>query len=580
MTMLDIEIQLKGTSISEGIAIGSLHVLDEVEPTDLPKFSISERQVDHEIQRYRKAINSSREDLFRMQDSLAKEGSVEAVTIIDSHIQMLQDPFMTTMMEERIRDRMTNTEAVFSGAMGEYEAQFEKINDAFFQQRLTDVKDLSSRILKHLSPGTKRAFSELRNDTILFSRELALSDTAEAPKDRIMAFLSQLGSQTSHAALIARAKGIPYVSSIDVGMLLSHRNAMVIVDGSQGLVIIRPSEQTLEKYHRMKKEYEEKMFHISTNVSGQSKTRDGVDVNVFANIESVEDVALVEKYKADGIGLFRSEYLFFDNVVNDFSEESQYKIYRNLVRQCRGMPLYFRVFDVGADKQFYHEGPEEANPALGCRSIRFLLRHRDIFRVQLRALLRAASNANVHLLLPLITDVCELKEVKRFIRLIADDLEATGYRAARNLKIGSMIEVPSAVITCDAIAAECDFLSIGTNDLIQYTLAVDRVNPAIADIYQPSHPAIVRMLNLVVQNAGSTPVSLCGEMASNPLFTALLLGLGLNQLSCSPRYIPLVKHTVCSINMKEAQELAQKALSLSTSHEVHQLLSDSYCTLG
>lgn len=580
MTMLlDIELQLQGVSISDGIAIGQIVVLEELEPAELPKFSISKREVDHEIQRYRQAITSSREDLFRLQDALAQEGSVEAVTIIDAHIQMLQDPFMTTMIEERISERLQNTESVFQHAIKEYEDQFARVSSSFFKQRLKDVKDLSSRILKHLSPQSKLVFDHLPSNSILIAKELVLSDAAEAPKDKVSAFLSHLGSSTSHAALIARAKGIPYVSSIDIGLLARHKNAQVIVDGKQGIVILRPSKKTLEKYENAQKRYQEKLLFFSKNICDQARTRDGHKIEVHANIEHIDDVEKLKKLKADGIGLFRSEYLFFDHVIKDFSEESQYRIYRNLFKRTQGMRVVFRVFDIGGDKAVFQERIQETNPALGCRSIRFLLRHRDIFRIQLRALMRAAINADVQILLPLITDLSELLEVKRYIRLIYDDLETTGYRIKKRLQIGSMIEVPSAVVMSEWIAKESDFLSIGTNDLIQYTLAADRLNASIADMYQPAHPSIIRMLSFVAQSAKlqKCPLSICGEMASSPLFTALLIGLGITKLSCSPRFIPIIKHTVCHTNMVSAQQLAKEALNLGTSHEIHQLLTDYYC---
>ncbi|MDN3504054.1 MAG: phosphoenolpyruvate--protein phosphotransferase [Rhabdochlamydiaceae bacterium] len=578
-SLLDIEIQLQGVSISEGIAIGEIHVLDEMQSSETPQFAISKREVEHEIQRYRKAISSSREDLFRIQDTLAQDGSVEAVTIIDTHIQMLQDPYMTTMMEDRISERLQNTEAVFQLAMCEYEEQFAKINDTFFQQRLSDVKDLSSRILNHLSVQGKRSFVDLPKDAIVIAKEITVSDTAEAPKGNVRAFLSHVGSHTSHAALVAKAKGIPYVSGVDLTLFSKEPNMKLIVDGTTGLVILKPTEATLRKYEKLSQEQKDKFFSHSSKLIGKSVTKDGHKVEVLANLENVDDVHLLDKYKADGIGLFRSEYLFFDNEVKDYSEESQFQIYKSLFKQAGSKPVYFRVFDIGADKHFFQDSVKESNPALGLRSIRFLLRHRDIFRIQLRALLRAAYSANLYLLLPLITDVSELLEVKRFISLIQDDLIATGYRVKKEIKIGSMVEVPSAVMMSEFIAQESDFLSIGTNDLIQYTLAVDRLNSAIANIYQPSHPSVIRLLKIVATNGleNKTPVSLCGEMASNPLFTSLLLGLGISKLSCSPRYVPLIKQTVCNTDLVSAQGLAQKALKLATSHEVHQLLTDYYC---
>ena len=573
-----VEHNVTGLPISEGIAIGRLCFLKEQEAKKVPQIQISIGEVEEEIERYRRAIRSSRHDLEEIQINLAQEGSIEAVTIIDSHIRMLEDPFMTTMMEERIRKQLLNTEAVFQSAVFEYEKQFNKIKDAFFRQRLVDVKDLSHRILKHLYPDHHGTFKAFEENTILLAKEFSPSLVAEVPMKLVSGLVAPYGSQTSHAGLIARAKGIPFLSQIDLDWAIRHEGQLVIIDANSGLLILNPKETTLKVYLEKKLEYEESFESISRNLPQSCTTLDGRHLRIQANLDSIHDVEHLKKYKADGIGLFRSEFLFFEGDHQSFKEEYQEQLYRRLFDSVGTQTMTFRVFDFGGDKKFMIFQEEEVNPALGLRSIRFLLKYKELFRTQLRAVVRAAHQRKLQLLLPFIADVEEFLEAKKLILQIVKELQ---HQVTIDLKIGAMIEIPSAVMLAKEIAEEADFLSIGTNDLIQYTLAVDRQNPLLHDVYKPAHPSLIRMLKLVIDAAKETniPVCLCGEMASNPLFTPLLIGLGFNTLSCSLRYIPKIKKMASHLNFVEVEQFTQTILKMKTATEVHRALTDYYCRL-
>lgn len=573
------ELRFQGTPVSDGIAIGHLYYLSSHQEELIPEFDIATSEVGREINRYRSAISSSKTDLEDLQSFMAREGSTpEAISIIDTHIQMLDDPFMTSFMEEKISGMLQNTESVFKSVMKDYEVQFSRVNDNFFQQRLLDVKDLSKRIMRHLYPRRYFSINDIPEDSIVFAPELVPSDTAEASSSRVSSFISQFGGGTSHAALIARSKGIPYVTSIDIDVLKEYNAALTIVDGTTGEIILNPSEKTLKEYEQRQEDNRKQFAEIIRESDLPTRTADGTDIEVLANIESLDDLDLLHLYHAKGIGLFRSEFLFLQKEVRNSSEEEQFLLYREIVKRAEGLPIVFRLFDVGGDKEGVTQEISEVNPALGCRAIRFLLRHRDIFRIQVRAILRAAVFGNVKLLIPLVSDYAELIETKKFIHIVREELLEEGQQVSGELLIGSMMEVPSAVITSDEIAEESDFLSIGTNDLLQYTLAADRCNPMICNMYKPSHPSIIKMIQMIIESGKKkrTPVSLCGEIGSNPLFIPLLLGLGLKSFSCAPRHIPIVKRIIRKLHMKETEVLAKQVLRLRISEDIHQLLSKSY----
>lgn len=565
---------LNGFPVSEGVAIGKLYILSQSDEKFVPEFAINSEEVDREIQRYRKALSSSKQDLEQLQEFLSDEGSHEAVTIIDTHIQMLEDPFITTFVEQKIQQMLQNTESVFCSVIGEYEKKFVAIDDTFFKQRLVDVKDVSQRILKHLHHKQDNS-EHLPTNAVIFAKELIPSHTAEACVSKVCAFISELGGQTSHAALIARAKGIPYVANIDIKSLEKVEGSIVIVDGLLGKVILNPSSQTLESYRRLKKDIIDEYQKLVNDIDLEAKTMDHKRVHLLANIEKISDLNHPYFQGAEGIGLLRSEFLFSQKEIFSISEQEQYIVYRDIIKKANNLPIVFRVFDLGGDKGLL-DSLEEPNPALGCRAIRFLLYYKDFFKKQLRAILRASVNGDVSLLFPLIADFDELKCVKKIISEVKEELTLEKVVFAPNLPIGCMIEMPSAALTCLSLAKECDFFSIGTNDLVQYCLATDRSHPFLNGSYKPAHPAILKMLKMVVEAGGlsNKKVCICGEMASNPVFIKLLLGLGIEYLSCAPRHIPIIKRMIRSISYEEAVSFAQRVLLLESAQEIEELLME------
>ncbi|MGD0665019.1 MAG: phosphoenolpyruvate--protein phosphotransferase [Rhabdochlamydiaceae bacterium] len=579
----DAEIHIKGAPVSGGIAIG-IPVFLSSEGEQVPDFPISTGEVEHEIARYRQALTSSRVDLMKLQDDLNLEGSSEIASIIGTHIEMLDDPLMTTHMELKIREMLKNTEAVFHTVIHDYEKRFSETPDGFFQQRLSDVRDLSQRVLRNLCDSNRVSFDTIPQDAIVFAKELIPSDTASIQASRISAFVTQSGGGTSHAALIARAKGIPYVSSVSMEVLEKIKGKCVIVDGLTGDIILNPSADTLEKYEKLKIRLMKQYQQLEKDNALEPETLDGYHVGLLANINNIGDLELAHHQRAEGVGLFRSEYLFLKDPTLFFNEKAQIELYKELFQNAKGLTVTFRVMDLGGDKysDVFPELSKEPNPVLGCRGIRFLFRRMDVFKTQLRAVLQAGCGHSVKLLFPLITDIHELREVKIIVQNVKQELQSEGLPFLEHTPLGCMLEVPSAVLVCDALAQESDFLALGTNDLIQYTLGIDRSNPGMSDFYYPTHPGVIRMIRMTLLEAGryGRPVTICGEMASNPLFTSLLLGLGVRNFSCAPRFIPIIKRTVRHLALLDCVEIAEHVLSLKTSADILEYLNEEIKKIG
>jgi phosphotransferase system enzyme I (PtsI) len=570
------EIHFKGAPVSEGIAIGVPVFISPPKEEQIPEFPISTGQVEVEIERYRRALSSSREDLKKLQFHLAEEGSSDVVSIIDAHIQMLDDPLMTTHMEKKIREMLQNTESVFKTVLTDYEKRFLQTPDAFFRQRFDDVKDLSQRVLRNLAPHDRFHLNDLPPNSIVFAKELVPSDTASIQATRVSAVVTQQGGGMSHAALIARAKGIPYVASIDVEAMQNARGKCVIVDGLTGDIIINPSSDTLAKYENLRNRLTNQYQQLEKDRTLISETVDGFKINLFANINNINDIDLVHHHSSSGIGLFRSEYLFLHEKQLLFNEDLQTQVYEKLFQKAQDLPFVVRLMDMGGDKthELFPDFQDEPNPVLGCRGIRLLMRYKDVLRTQLRSILRAGLKGNVKILIPLVSDIQELREVKNILRTIEADFKSRGIPYKENIPVGCMLEVPSVVMVCDTIAQECDFLALGTNDLVQYTLGIDRNNPSMSDYYYPIHPSIVRMIKMTLLEAKKyqKPITICGEIASNPLFTALLIGLGIQKVSCAPRFIPIIKRTIRRTYLADARQIADHVLTLKTSEEITQYL--------
>lgn len=491
---------------------------------------------------------------------------------------MLQDPMLTSYIEDQIRETRKNAEYIFDCTIDECEKKFNSIADPFFRERFKDIRDISARIMGHLKNSVQKRLSDIPPGCIIFSTDLSAFDTAEAHSDRVGAFVTMLGGTTSHAAIVARAKGIPYVSSVAYENALARNTPLIIVDGRTGHIIINPTPETLERYVQLKKQLHTHLQKINDAGHLQAETFDGYRIQLSANIEMLAELDMLHQYGGNGVGLLRTESALLSKDVFP-NEQEQFEVYKRFVEQMHGLPIVIRTFDIGGDKHLnLTQLDKESNPFLGCRAIRFLLRERELFKTQLRAILRASHAGNVRVMFPLVSSVSELLEAKSLFYEVRRELEASGAPLPAYVPLGCMIEVPSAAIIADLLAKECDFLSIGTNDLVQYSLAVDRSNSAISTLYSPSHPSVIRLIKLVAQEANhrGISVSLCGEIAADPRFTALLLGLGIHELSVAARYLPLIKNAVRNTSIVSAYKLAEKALMLCSAAEIEELITTEY----
>jgi len=577
MSLKTKELVLNGASICPGIAIGKPFIftfMDEV----IPEFSISIKEIEDEIARYRTALVRSKRDILRLQKQLEADGAMEAAAVLGTHLQIMQDPLLTTHIEKKIRETRKNTEYIFNSVIKEYEEKFNKISDKFFRERFKDIQDVSHRILGHLRKSVRMSLADIPKNSIVFARELVPSDIAEAKSLCVAAFVTESGGETSHAAIVAKAKGIPYVTSVDFHAIEKMKGSYIIVDGRRGEIILNPSCVTLAKYRDIKDQLQGRYESLERKGIEKAETVDGYKVILSANVENTSDLDKIHEYGGSGIGLFRSEYMFFPRD-NFPSEDEQFGVYRELAEKMNNLPVVIRTFDVGGDKfadleHFVHE----VNPFLGCRAIRFMLKERDLFMVQLRAILRASAYGNVKIMFPMISGNSELLEAHKLVEVAKCELSREGVKFDKEIEVGCMIEVPSAAIVCDILAEEVDFFSIGTNDLVQYSLAVDRGNQSMSYLYCPTDPSVIRLIKMIVfeGNRSGIPVSICGEIAADPRFTALLLGLGVHELSVAVRYIPIIKNTIRATSIVEANQLVERILAMSSSYEIQEALVEDY----
>lgn len=567
------EIVLVGLPICQGVAIGKPFWLRQNEG-EVPDYPIQPHEVDSEIERYRSAITSAKQELFALHLKLKEEKVQEGAAILESHLHMLDDPLLTTQIEHGIQTTLKNAASVFYASLQCYQKRFNSIKDPFFRERFKDLQDISSRILERLRTSSRFSFQDIPSNSVLIAQNLSAGDAAEANAFSVLAFVSAVGGTASHAAIVAKACGIPYVSNIAIDAVDIPLIDTIIVNGTTGEVILNPTAETLAKHESYRPKPDDVLLLNDCQLLNP-ETYDGYQVQVSANIDTGSELHLLHTYGGDGVGLFRSEFVFLSK--EQFpSEEEQFQIYKSIVERMQGLPIVIRTFDLGGDKFLRQSNqPKENNPFLGCRAIRFLLKERELFKTQLRAILRTSAFGEVSIMFPMISCLSELLEAKALLKEVERELESFSY-PLRPVRIGCMIEVPSAAVISDLLARECDFLSIGTNDLVQYALAVDRDNHSLQGLYSPTDPSVLRLIKLVVAEANDEgiPVAVCGEVAADPLFTPLLIGLGVHELSVASRYLPVVKKRIRSMSIIEAHHLAEAALSLGTSQEVSALLQD------
>lgn len=577
MLITNEEILLAGAPICCGIAIG-YPIFFTVDERPVPEIVLVEEEIENEVARYRTAVSRGLEEIKGLQKTLQREKINDGAAILDAHLEMMQDPILTEHVEEQIRNRKKNAEHIFHTVFSDCQKKFDAVADPFFKERFKEIQDLYRRIMGYLTGGVKKNLSDIPQDTIIFTRDLTAFDAAEAKKGCIAAFVTSSGGATSHAAIVAKAKGIPYITNVDVSNLNISENALVIVDGRTGEIIIHPTEETLAKYRALRDQFATHVEKLNSKGNEEAQTYDGYTIRISANVEVVDEIQDLHKYSGSGVGLFRTEsaFLLKDSLP---SEEEQFNLYKQFVDKMDGLPIVIRTFDFGGDKYPSKQMViKEYNPFLGCRAIRFSLKEKEFFKSQLRAILRASAFGDVSILFPMISSLQELLDAKAIFQQAREELESNGVLIAPRVPIGCMIEVPSAAMIADLLAKECDFLSIGTNDLVQYALAVDRCNNSLVSLYTPTHPSVLRLIKIVVNEANhqGIRVSVCGEIAADPRFAILLLGLGVHELSVASRYIPLVKNAVRSTSIVAASKLAERALQLSSALEIEELITQEY----
>jgi phosphotransferase system enzyme I (PtsI) len=566
------EIVVQGISASHGIAYGSVFVYLQSD-VEVPSYQVDEVKRIEEVARFDKSLLTTRQQIAKIQAEVEKNlGKAEAL-IFDAHLLVLEDQALIGETIREFEKTGKNIETCFNKVSSRYIQAFSEIDDEYLRERAGDIRDVAQRVLQNLLGQAENSLSKLAEKRIVVANDLSPSDSASIDRSAALGIVTDSGSKTSHAVIVARSMKVPAVVGVRDLTKRVKTGDWLLIDGYDGLVIVNPTEQTLFRYGKIqseKKSFEQRLLDANRQ---PAVTLDGVAVTLQANIEKVDEVGLVKEYFAQGVGLFRTEYLYL-NSSRIPTEQEQFIAYKTVAEGMAPHPVVIRTLDLGGDKPMTGNPdlfPKEANPFMGFRAIRFCLEHTEIFKDQLRAILLASTHGKVRLMYPMISGSEELAKANAILTECKAELKARGQTFDEKLEVGAMIEIPSAAATTDLLARTCDFFSIGTNDLIQYLLAIDRGNDRIAHLYEPTHPAVLRTLKHIVDEAhrAKVPVSVCGEMAGDPLMVPLLLGLGVDALSMTPPLLPAVKYLVRAMKMADAQDLAAEALMLSSASEIY-----------
>jgi phosphoenolpyruvate-protein phosphotransferase (PTS system enzyme I) len=566
---------VKGIPVSPGIVIARAFVLGEAE-THIPYREIDLEQLDAELTRLDAALRDASADLVLLRDRTEQQLGREAAKIFGFHLGLVQDPSLLGPMHEQIRRDRVNAEVAVADNFKRVTEQFKSIGNEVFRQKANDVLDLERRVLGKLMGENESRLSALAEPVVIIAHELTPSQTAGMDRKKILGIATDLGGRTSHTSIVARAVEIPCVVGCQRVMQRVEDGDLVIVDGDTGVVIVRPDERTLAEYRIQQERFSHHRRMLRETAGLEALTRDGTRIQLLGNIEFPHEVESVLANGGDGVGLYRTEFLYLTND-HEPSEDEQYRAYRHTLELLAGRPCTIRTLDLGADKYTQQRAHEpERNPFLGLRSIRYCLAHREMFKTQLRAILRASANGPLKVMFPLVSTVMELRQAKMILNDVCEELDEEGIRFDRGIQIGIMIEVPSAALLSRAFAQECSFFSIGTNDLIQYTLAVDRGNERVAHLYTGASPAVLYLVKQVVRSGrrAGIDVSLCGEIAGEAIYTMLLIGLGLRTLSLVPSQIPLIKRVIRSVDVPHCEELARRVGSFDSERQVLTTLRD------
>lgn len=533
----------KGIAASKGYAIGKIFIKEDI------NIEVVEKSIDDtekEKERFKSALSNTREQLERIKDKAQKEVGAEKAAVFDSHIMLLDDPEFAGAVEMNIESNKVNSEKALQEVIDMYSSIFASMEDEYMRERGADIKDVGKRIMLNIMGKSVNSMDDLDKDTIIVAQDLTPSDTAQLDKDKVIAFLTNIGGRTSHSAIMARTLEIPAIVGMKDITESVKNDDVVIVDGTEGVVIINPDKETIEEYEKSKESFLREKEELKKLINVETVTKAGKRVEVCGNIGKPQDVHQVLENGGEGVGLFRTEFLYMDRD-NMPSEDEQFESYKYAVEKMEGKPVVIRTLDIGGDKKLpYLEMPEEMNPFLGYRAIRLCLDRKELFKIQLRALLRASAFGNLKIMFPMISSLSEFKAAKELLKECMNELKAEGKEFNENLETGIMVEIPAAAICADELAKHVDFFSIGTNDLIQYTLAADRMNEKISYLYDPMHPAVLRLIKMTIDAAHKEGkwCGMCGEMAGDENAIATLVEYGLDEYSMSASSILTAKKII------------------------------------
>jgi phosphotransferase system enzyme I (PtsI) len=560
---------LKGIPVSAGVCHGKAFLLRKTELA-IPQHQVPEAEVPHQVHRFEQALVATRQEILGVQKQVTNALGAKDASIFEAHLLVLEDPTLIEQVTNLIHQKRITAESAFHQFAEKYTATLAAIDDDYLRERAADMRDVTSRVLNNLLGHPQQELANLAEPCVLVAEDIPPSMVATLDKTKVLGFATNVGSKTSHTAIMARSMEIPAVVGLQDAAEKIENGDHVLVDGYNGVLVINPTDQTLFEYGQLVRRHvtmEEKLKDIQAL---PAVTLDGTKIALAANIEQTSDVDAVKFYGAEGVGLFRTEYLFINRDTLP-TEEEQYVAYRKVAAELKPSPVIIRTLDLGGDKFLSHLAlPQEVNPFLGWRAIRFCLEETDIFRAQLRAILRASAEGNVKMMYPMVTCVDEVVKANALVEEYKAELRKEGKAFDEKLDIGIMVEIPSAALAANILAKHVKFFSIGTNDLIQYSLAVDRLNEKIAHLYEPTHPAILKLIKMTADAAKKQGIwcGVCGEMAGDPMLTPLLLGLGVDELSASPPVLPWVKLLIRRLKMSDAKELAEFALNCDSGREI------------
>jgi phosphotransferase system enzyme I (PtsI) len=570
------EFRLKGINASPGICIGKAYLVDKEGVDIVARYYVEKEKLPGEVKRFKAAVKRARDEIRSVIDDSPEE--LQRAHILETHLALLKDKMLYGKTIETIETEGVNAEWALKQVVSKIKSVFLSMANAYLKERASDIVHVSDSIMRNLIGVKAEKIADIDKRVILVARDLSPADTSQINLEKIMGFITDRGGKASHTGIVAQALEIPAVVGLKHATSRIKSDNLIIVDGNAGQVIVNPSEKSLVKYEERKMDYEQYRAVITRDSHLAAKTTDGAKVDVMANIELPEEVVSVKNYGGDGIGLYRTEFQYMNRTIFP-NEEELFEKYKDVVEFMAPKPVTIRTLDINGGKAVRNQnGQDEANPALGLRSIRYCLRKPDIFLTQMRAILRAAAFGNVRILFPMIAAYFEISEAKKLLDQAAGSLEKEGLPYNRDIQAGIMIEVPSAVVLADFLAEKVDFFSIGTNDLIQYALAIDRLNPHVAHLYQPLDPAVIRLIKMVADVAKDKgiEVHMCGEMAAATHHIPLLLGLGLDELSMNPQSIPHIKRVIRSLSISDARAFMQGVLKKRTARGVFELVKEAY----